>query len=184
MTNEDDRQLFHVSMGIAAMALVALFGLVAAAYAISAALLFGLALVHLKLSGALLGPLEHLMDRMERPGVTPGYGAMTMTAGALAIITLISSPQNVMASLFILGFGDAASTIVGTRCRRKLPHNRKKTWGGTLAFFFASLPAVYFAGFPALVVAAFAAAVESLESDIDDNLAIAVACVIGFGLLG
>jgi len=184
MTREDDRQIFHMLMGASAMAAVALFGTEIAAYAIGAVLLCGLVLVHLKLSGTRLGALEPFVDRFERPGVTPGYGAMTMAAGALAITTLIANPNNVLASLFILGAGDAASTIVGTRCKMKLPHNRKKTCGGTLAFFLASLPAVFIAGAPAVVVAALAALAESLESDIDDNLAIAIACVIGFGLLG
>jgi dolichol kinase len=109
---------------------------------------------------------------------------LTIAAGALAIMTLISKPENILASLVILGLGDAASTLVGRRSKRKLAHNRKKTYGGTLAFFIFSLPAFYFAGWQAIIVAALAAAAESFESDIDDNLIIAVVCVIGFRLLG
>jgi hypothetical protein len=48
----------------------------------------------------------------------------------------------------------------------------------------ASLPAAYFAGLPAVAVAAVAALAESFESDMDDNLVIAVVCVVGFRLLG
>ncbi len=182
--NENERQAFHVFIGAVSIALVLALGVQAAAYFVGAILILGLLLVHMKLSGMRLGALDWLVARFERPGVTPGYGAMTMAAGVLAILTLISKPENILASLVILGLGDAASTIVGRKSRRTLPHNRKKTLGGSLAFFIASLPAFYFAGFPAIIVAALAAVAESLESDIDDNLIIAVVCVVAFRLLG
>lgn len=182
--NEDERQVFHVFLGACSIALVILLGVHAATYIVAAILVAGLLLVHLKLSGFPLGPLERLVQRFERPGVTPGYGAMTIAAGVLAILTLVASRDNALASLVILGFGDAASTIAGTRSRKRLPYSRKKTWGGSIAFFAACLPAAYFAGLPALAVAAIAAAAESLESGVDDNLLIAIACVVGFRLLG
>lgn len=182
--NEDERQIFHVFLGICAIALVYSLGVQLASYAVGVILVLGLMLVHLKLSGMRLGHLERLIARFERPGVTPGYGAMTMAAGALAIMTLVAKPEHILASLWVLGVGDAASTFFGRRSRRKLAHNRKKSYGGTLAFFIASLPAFYFAGWQAIIVAALAAAAESMESDIDDNLIIAVVCVVAFRLLG
>ena len=181
---EDERQLFHVFIGLCSIALVLQLGVQLASYVIGVILVLGLILVHLKLSGASLGPLEPLIARFERPGVTPGYGALTIAAGTLAIMTLIAKPEQILAALCILGFGDAASTLVGRRSRRKLAHNRKKSYGGTLAFFIASLPAFFFAGWQAVVVAALAAVAESMESDIDDNLIIAVVCVVAFRLLG
>lgn len=182
--NEDERQVFHVFLGLSSIALVLLFGVQAASYVVALILLAGLLIVHLKLSGFSLGPLEHLVERFERPGVTPGYGAMTIAAGTLAIMTLIARKEEVLASLVILGFGDAASTLVGRRSKRRLPYSRRKTWGGSIAFFAACIPAVYFAGLPALAVAALAAVVESLESGVDDNLLIAIACVVLFRLAG
>jgi dolichol kinase len=110
---------------------------------------------------------------------------MTFTAAVLCILTLLSSQQQILASLAILGIGDAASTIIGRRSRRKLPYNARKTYGGTFAFFLASAPfAIYFAGAPGLFVAAAAALAESAESKIDDNLIVAVACVVLFRLAG
>lgn len=182
--NEDERQAFHVFLGLCSMALAWFAGREAASYVVGLILVCGLLLVHAKLTGMRLGPLEGLVERFERPGVTAGYGAMTIAAGTLAILTLVSKPEHVMASLAILGFGDAASTLVGRRSKKPLPYNRKKTWGGTLAFVAASLPAAYFAGPPALAVAAAAAIAEGLESGIDDNLTIAIVCVVGFRLLG
>jgi dolichol kinase len=182
--NEDERQIFHIALGICSMALVWIAGVQIAAYVVGVILVLGLMLVHLKLSGARLGLLEHLVQRFERPGATPGYGALTIAAGTLAIMTLIAKPENILASLVILGVGDAASTLVGRRSKKKLAHNRKKTYGGTLSFFIASLPAAYFAGLPAVAVAAVAALAESFESDMDDNLIIAIVCVVGFRLLG
>ena len=181
--NEDERQIFHMLLGICAIILVESLGIQLAAYAIGAILIIGIILVHMKLSNLSLGFIEKPLERFERPGVTPGYGAMTLAAGALAILTLISSKEHILASLIILGFGDAGSTIFGLRSRKKLPYSREKTFGGTAAFFIFSLPAVYFAGLPALIVAAAAALAESFESHIDDNLIIAVVCVIGFRLL-
>ena len=110
---------------------------------------------------------------------------MTFTAAVLCILTLLSSQPQILASLAILGIGDAASTIVGRRSKRKLSYNARKTMGGTLAFFLSSAPfAFLFAGAPALLVCALAALAESAEAKIDDNLIVAVACVVLFRLIG
>ena len=182
--NEDERQIFNIFLGLCSIALVEFLGVQLAAYIVGAILVLGLLLVHMKLSGFPLGFLEKLVERFERPGVTPGYGAMTIAAGALAILTLISQKEQILAALVILGFGDAASTLVGRRSKRKLPWSREKTFGGSFAFFAASLPAAYFAGFPALLVAGAAAIAESLEANIDDNLIVAVVCVVLFRVAG
>ncbi|VVC00770.1 Uncharacterised protein [uncultured archaeon] len=184
MKKEDERQVFHVFLGLCSIALVELFGIQLAAYIVGAILVIGLVLVHLKLSGYPLGLLEPLIARFERAGVTPGYGAMTIAAGVLCILTLLASKEQIVASLIIIGFGDAASTLAGMRSKLKLPWSRKKTWGGMLAFFAESLPAAYFAGAGALLVAAAAALAESLESKIDDNLIVAIVCVVAFRIIG
>jgi len=182
--NEDERQLFHIFLGASSIALVLFLGIQLAAYVVGVILVLGLMLVHMKLSGMSLGPLEELVKRFERPGITPGYGAMTIAAGVLAILTLLANKEQILASLAILGLGDAASTLVGVRSRKKLPYSKKKTYAGTVAFFIASLPAVYFVGWPAVVVAAAAALAESLETNVDDNLIISLVCVVAFRLLG
>jgi len=181
--NEDERQVFHILLGLLAIALAAYFGKVNATILVGAAVLIGLVLVHLKLSQLSLGPIERLLERFERPGVTPGYGALTLAAGMLAILTLLDSAPHILASLCILGFGDAGSTLAGIRSKRKLPWSREKTFGGTAGFLLFSLPSAYFAGLPALAVSAAAALAESFESHIDDNLTIAVVCIVAFRLL-
>lgn len=182
--NEDERQMFHVFLGACSILLVLFLGIQLAAYVVGVMLVLGLILVHMKLSGMNLGPLENLVVRFERPGITPGYGAMTIAAGVLAILTLLANREQILASLFILGIGDAASTLVGVRSKKKLPYGKKKTYAGTAAFFLCSLPAVYFVGWPAIVVAAAAALAESLEANVDDNLVISLVCVVAFRLLG
>ena len=184
--NEDERQAFHLFLGLACMAMVQLIGVELSAYVVSVSLIIGLVLVHVKLSYIHLDKrIEWLIERFERPGVVAGYGAMTFTAAVLCILTLLSSQPQILASLAILGIGDAVSTIAGRRSHRKLPYNARKTVGGTFAFFLASAPfAVYFAGASALVVAAAAALAESAEAKIDDNLIIAVVCIIIFRLVG
>ena len=184
--NEDERQIFHLALGVVLIAMVQLIGVELSAYIVSVSLIVGLVLVHIKLSYMHLNKrIEWLIERFERPGALAGYGALTFNAAVLAILTLLSSQPQIIASLAILGIGDAASTIVGKRSKRKLPYNARKTYGGTLAFFIASAPfAVYFAGPSALLVAAAAALAESAEAKIDDNLIIAVVCVILFRLMG
>jgi len=173
-------------LGILCIAMVQLAGIELSAYLVSVALIIGLVLVHIKLSYVHLGHgLEWLLERFERPGVLAGYGALTFTAAALCILTLLSSQPQIFASLAIIGIGDSASTIIGRRSRTRLPYNARKTVEGTSAFFLVSAPlAVYFAGLPALVVCAAAALAESLESKIDDNLIIAAVCIIAFRLIG
>jgi dolichol kinase len=184
--NEDERQILHMLLGLGCIAMAQLLGVELSAYVVSVALVIGLVLVHIKLSFIRLGHwLEWLLERFERPGVLAGYGALTFTAAVLCLLTLLSSQPQILASLSILGIGDAASTIAGRRSKRRLPYNPRKTYGGTLAFFLASAPfALFFAGAPALLVAAIAALAESLESRIDDNLIIAAVCVVGFRLAG
>lgn len=182
--NEDERQLFHIFLGACSIALVLLLGIQLSAYVVGVVLVLGLILVHMKLSGMWLGPLDTLVQRFERPGITPGYGAMTIAAGTLAILTLLASREQILASLVILGIGDAASTMVGRRGKKRLPYGSKKTFAGTAAFFIFSLPAAYFAGLGAIPVAAAAALAESLETNVDDNLIISLVCVVAFRLIG
>jgi len=184
LMNEDERQIMHALFGVFSIALVLFMGRELASYVLSVMLLLGLILVHVKFSYKSIGLFEHFIRRFDREGVVPGYGALTFVAGALAITTLLETVPAILASLFILGIGDAVSNIVGRRSRRALSYNRKKTVDGTLAFFLSSLPAVLFAGPAAILVAAAAALAESMESEVDDNLIISVVCVVLFRLVG
>ena len=181
---EDNRQAFHFLLGCAVIAFCALFGKSAAAVLAGAALLIGMALVHLKLTGRKLGPVDWFLMHFARPHEVAGYGALTYAAAVLAILTLTNGEAQALSSLFILAAGDAASTVVGLRGKHRLPYNRKKTAEGTLAFFAAALPSAVFAGPAAILVSAAAALAESLEARVDDNLVIAVVCVLGFQLAG
>ncbi|VVC01217.1 Uncharacterised protein [uncultured archaeon] len=182
--NEDERQAFHLLLGIAVIALLQSLGIETTAYLVGAVLVLGLLAVHLRHSGISICVLDAFIARFERPGVMAGYGAMTYAAATLAILTLLANKEQMIASMIVLGVGDAASTVIGRRSKRKLPYNRRKTYGGSAAFFLCSLPSVYFAGLAAVPVCALAAIAESLESNIDDNLIVAVVCVVAFRLLG
>lgn len=182
--NEDERQAFHFFIGSLCIALLLIAGVEISAYICGVSLVLGLVLLHLKLSGYSIWPFDWFLSRFERPGVLSGYGAITLAAGVLAILTLLANEGQMLASLVILGFGDAASTFIGKRSRQKLPYNPKKTVGGSVAFIAACIPAVLFAGWGALPVALAAAVAEGLESGVDDNLLISIVCVVGFGLIG
>lgn len=181
---EDERQFLHFFFSVCCIALVELFGVALSVYAVCAIFVIGLMLFNMRFLRMKIWVVEKLLERFERKNVLAGYGAMTFTAAVLLLLTLLAEKEHVLASLVIVGFGDAASTFFGRRSKRKLPYSKKKTYGGTAAFFIASLPAVYFAGIPALLVAALAALAESLDIKIDDNLAIATVCVVAFRLIG
>ncbi|MFA6907422.1 MAG: hypothetical protein WC263_01200, partial [Candidatus Micrarchaeia archaeon] len=82
--NEDERQIFHLALGISLIAMVHFMGVGLSAYLVSVSLVVGLVMVHIKLSYVHLGRrIEWLIERFERPGVMAGYGAMTFTAAVL-----------------------------------------------------------------------------------------------------
>jgi len=177
-SNEKNRQLFHIFVGLVALALLLTYGrgfLMAATFFI---LIFGLLFVNL----AYLGKRNFLIDwfirNFERKEVRfPGWGSACYATGVLFLTTFLTDPSLLAASLIMVALGDGASTLIGMKGKIYLPYNKKKTVEGTLAFFFFSLPSWFFIGPIAIAISAAAAFVESLPLPLDDNISVPLALV-------
>jgi dolichol kinase len=67
----------------------------------------------------------------------------------------------------------------------KLPHNRRKSVAGMLAFLVATIvPGILILGWWGIPIAIVLTLVESIELPIDDNVAIPIATVILGALIG
>ncbi|MEM4554424.1 MAG: phosphatase PAP2 family protein [Candidatus Anstonellaceae archaeon] len=173
---EDARQFAHFAACMLIAALVWLFGAHTGELVVGTALALGMIFAWLHIFG--VGIADFFLALFDRPSPIPGHGAITLFAGALAAITLLPLTDEIVASIFILGAGDAASTLIGRRGKVLLPYNKKKTVEGSVSFVAACLPVVAF-GWQALLVAVLAAVAESLQNE-DDNLLISLVCVLGF----
>jgi len=133
---ETRRQIFHIALAICAMAVLALFGkgvLIAANFFI---LIIGLLLVNRFYCGERNPLVNWFIRNFERPGVRfPGWGAACYATGTLLLAVFLNDSNLITASLIILGFGDAFSTLAGLRGKIRLPYNKDKTLEG-LRFSF------------------------------------------------
>lgn len=176
------RKAIHIGVGLLAFAVVVV-GPAAAA---------GLALALLVFNAAVLpragGRWLWRRDEIER-GVA--IGIVAYPASVLVLILIFwRRPEVAAAAWAILAFGDGMATVVGVLWgRRELPWNPRKTWLGSLAYWFfgaagagavlmwsaswqgrAASPVFLFtvAGLAAL----FAAWIESQPQRLDDNLTV------------
>lgn len=182
---EDQRQFFHIIIALSAIAVLAIYGrgmLMGATFFI---LLLGLLFVNLACLGKTNPLADWFIRNFERPGVRfPGWGSACYAAGVLLLTVFLTDANLLMASLLILGFGDALSTLVGKRGRLALPYNKRKTLEGTAAFFLSSsLLSWFFIGPLAPVASALAAFAESLSLPVDDNILVPVVLIAFFSLV-
>lgn len=133
-------------------------------------------------------PVAKILYGFERNGVLLGSGARWLALGAIVAAAFLTTNMAiaVFSAIFI---GDSLSTLVGLRFKTaKLPYNKKKSVGGTLAYFFSVLFISYFFIGPlAIAIAIIAALVESQPLHIDDNFDVALVLAllfIGLGLIG
>ncbi|MCX8197356.1 MAG: phosphatase PAP2 family protein [Candidatus Micrarchaeota archaeon] len=180
-THEHERQLVHLASCIAAAAMLFFAGPGFALHAVAAIATAGMLLSWMQLFWK-SKLLSAVLLRLDRQTNIPGYGAITLFLGILAILSLLPSKEQMAAALVVLGAGDAASTFIGKKGKIRLPYNNAKTAEGSAAFFVASLPSALFVGWKALPVILAASLAESLSST-DDNLLISLVCVVGFALL-
>ncbi|MEM4348287.1 MAG: phosphatase PAP2 family protein [Candidatus Anstonellaceae archaeon] len=173
---EEARQIVHFAACAGIAAIVWIFGATFGAVLTCVFLALGMIISWLHTAGFRFA--DFFLALFDRPSLVPGYGAITLFAGALAAITLLPLNEEIVASIFILGAGDAASTLIGRKGQIKLPYNKSKTAEGTLSFLAACLPVAAF-GTHSLLVAALAAVAESFQNG-DDNLLISLVCVLGF----
>ena len=118
-------------------------------------------------------------------------GKVAYAVSVFLLVLVFPDDKYLVAAVWAnLSVGDAVSNVVGRRLgRERLPWNRDKSWGGTLAAFLASalagfillvwtgLPEAGAAVWPraflyAVATSAVCSAVESLSLPVDDNYAI------------
>lgn len=126
------------------------------------------------------------LSRFERRDAEFGLGAMHLAAGA-AILLGFADYRLALFGIFPLFFGDALATMTGISFyrSRKLPHNRRKSYAGTISFFIAvAAPGVIILGIWGVLLAAVLALVESIELPVDDNTTVPIATLILGRILG
>ncbi len=178
MDRETARQLFHMTVGLIALAGLLAFGKGFMTAAVFFTIILGTILINARMRGLKIPLVQWFEERFERESApVPGWGSACYAAGALLAITFLPEAAQIAAAIFILGIGDGVSTIIGRRGRMRLPYNKDKTVEGSLAFFVACLPAYAFIG-PAVVPLALIAAIAESLPGIEDNLLIPLVCTI------
>ncbi len=184
MQRETQRQFVHILLGIFLIALLFFLGKNKMLYFLSGTLFFGFLLINLVVRGYKVPIASWFVETFERKDAPlPGYGSAWYVVGLLLSCILITDINFLAATIVILAFGDAASTIFGRKGTHFLPYNTKKTFEGSSALFLLSLIGYLFIGWKIFPLALAAAVVESLPIKIDDNLTIPLACVIAFHII-
>lgn len=174
MEKEDQRQIFHILIGVCAIIWLYMFGRKALMIADFTVIIIGLLLINQRIQGKKIGFVRWFEERFERSeAIFPGWGSATYAAGVLIATTMLTNREEIAAVIAILALGDSLSTIIGRRGKMKLPWNEDKTIEGSLAFFiFGSAAAFPFIGIGAFLVGALLTIFESIKTEIDDNILI------------
>lgn len=173
------RDLFQIASGIVIIALILAFGAEYAEWIVIALVIVGYTMINYS-AGEGRGMLSRQIRRLEREGVQPGHGAIWLSIGTLLAFGFLAKENYIMLAVFALFFADPLATIFGRKLKRnvRLPYNKGKTVGGTLAFFVVLSALGYIAvGYYALVVSLVCALVESAPTRIDDNFSVPAALV-------
>lgn len=179
--DELERQLFHVLAGMIALAVLLLLGKGMLMGMMFFIILIGLLFINQTFLGRKIGLVEWFVGRFERTNVPfVGWGSACYATGVLMAAAFLGSVDMVAATIMIMAFGDAASTIIGRMGEIRLPYNRKKTLEGAIAFYTASLVGYFFVGNAIFPVALAGALVESLDLPFDDNITVPIATTIVF----
>ncbi len=174
MDREFQRQIFHIIIGIGAIFILYEFGRKALMVSDFLIVIIGLILINQRVRGKKIGIVEWFENKFEREGVLfPGWGSATYAIGVLIAVTILNQREEIGAVIAILAFGDSLSTIVGRESKNKLPWNNKKTVNGSIAFFvFGSIAGLVFVGVNSIIAAGILAIIESIDTQIDDNIMI------------
>lgn len=178
MDRELARQLFHIVVGLAAIAALLVLGrgfMIAAVFFI---IIFGLILINARLIGLDIQLVRWFEERFEREHApVPGWGSACYAAGALIALSILTNVGSIAAVFVALALGDGLSTIVGMHGKIKLPYNKRKTFEGVVVMFMASLLSYFFVGPIAIPMAILAALTESLPV-LEDNLSVPIVCTL------
>ena len=175
------RKLFHSLVGLILIFILFYFGRIILAICLSFLLLIGSIMIVWRLHGNRIPIADWFEETFERKNVKfPGYGAFWYVVGTLVLAVLLTNTNEIAATILTLALGDSAATIVGIRGVHALPHNRCKTFEGSLAFIIFSIPSCLFVGWIGMPLALLTAIVESLPAPIDDNLLIPITALLFF----
>ncbi|VVC04352.1 Uncharacterised protein [Candidatus Bilamarchaeum dharawalense] len=177
MDREVNRQMFHLLVGLIVVALLLYYGRGTTMVAVFFVIIFGLLIMNarlLKSKSVVLRLVQWFEKNFERTDAPlPGWGSACYAAGVLITISVLPNQYEIIAVVLMLALGDSFSTIIGRKGRILLPHNKKKTLEGAVAFFVASLPIYYFIGPMAIPLIIVGTIIETLPL-IDDNLMIPI----------
>jgi len=183
-SRELGRQVVHASLGVLLIILLFFVGRGHLIAVLSAILLIGSLIINWKILGSKIFFADWFERKFERNIARfPGYGSAWYIAGALMLAIFLKEPNEIAAGIFMLGVGDAASTVFGMRGSHRIPYNAHKTIEGSIAFFIFSLPAWFFIGWLAVPLAFLAAIAESLPLHFDDNVVVPAVAVLFFYLI-
>ncbi len=175
---EIKRDVVQVALGIIVIMVFLAGGRVYGILAVA-----GLALLGYLFNSAFM-PSDNAVGRFarsfERKRAVSGEGALFMAAGSMLILGLVPSVNYAVFGLSAIFFADSAATIIGVIAgRKKLPHNSRKSFAGTLSYFVVlvviGIPLI---GLYAILVSIVLAVVESLPVALDDNASTSIAFVI------
>lgn len=178
------RDVVHIMIGVLVVAVILLIPQSTAVDIIFFLILLGYllnnssALRYSRRSNTFLHKFYTRANGFERMGTRYGLGAIYLAAGVALLLGFIHSSNFLLFSIIALLFADPAATIVGaTVGGPSVPHNRSKSFAGTITFFVVSAFLGYFLiGTNAFVFAFILALVESLGIFVDDNIGIAIIC--------
>lgn len=175
------RKLFHLFFGLFLIILLLHSGRTDLIIFLGTVLILGIMMILLMKKGRRIPIADWLEETFERENVRfPGYGAFWYVLGALLLSFFLDNGSEIAAGIVTLAAGDSAATIFGILGSHRLPHNRRKTWEGSIAFFVFSLPACLFVGWAGAALAAIGATVEGLPTPADDNLLVPISTIVFF----
>jgi dolichol kinase len=186
LSKETGRQLLHAALGLLFILLLFLLGRGHLMALLTAVFLIGCLIINYKMLGSKLWFADWFIQKFDRDETRfPGYGSAWFVLGALMLTAFLHNTDEIAAGLFVLGFGDAISTLVGLRTHNphKFSFNKSKSIEGSFAFFLVSLLAFVFIGWKAILLALVATVVEALPLPYDDNITIPIATVLLFAIL-
>jgi dolichol kinase len=175
---ETRRDFVHVILGVVVLALFLSLKFYYAVYATIALIMLGY-IYNSTLGDGNAGVVRKLLKSLEREGVPYGLGALYLGIGVALLLAFIHNTHFMIIGIAALMLADPIATIVGINIKGpKLFYNKKKSLYGTLAFLLTVVVLGYpFVGYYAILFGIGLAFVESVDSPVDDNIAIAVAMI-------
>ena len=178
---EWDRQLFHLFLGIAIVALLKLGFIDKEIILIAIIIGFILSYLSKKIRIPLVYDLLEIFEREEELKKFPGKGTIFYFIGVY-IALLLFSKEIAMASIMILALGDSVSHLYGLHYGKiKHPLSKTKFLEGTIAGFIAGFigALIFLPWLESLLASLAAMAVEAIEikigaEQVDDNLIVPV----------